>query len=165
MCNKLIVLFKHYAPLCFVGDCQQKHFCHLSLISLREFPQLCQPCPSREASGLTRALRWKYNKELIPKWLKMARQAFIDTYRGVSRTNKGTANMIWWKSFQSPRALSSEGIIAPLRAVPRALVSGATERLLLGIYSKTIRNEMLFLWGETWIDQTKLNSPRTIMVP
>ena len=165
MCNKLIVLFKHYAPLCFVGDCQQKHFCHLSLISLREFPLLCQPCPSREASGLTRALRWKCNKELIQKLLKMARQAFIDTYRGVSRTNKGTANMIWWKSFQSPRALSSEGIIAPLKAVPRALVSGATERLLLGIYSKTIRNKLLFLWGETWIDQTKLNSPRTIMVP
>ena len=64
------------------------------------------------------------------------------TYRGVSSTNKGMANMICWKSLQSSKALSSEVIVAEPKVIPKALVSGATERLLLGMYSKTVGNEM-----------------------
>ena len=61
----------HYAPLCFVEDNQQKHFCHSSLLLLQELTQLCQPCPLREASVQTRALTCRYNEDQVYILLSM----------------------------------------------------------------------------------------------
>ena len=109
---------------------------------------LCYCCKNRHSSvNLARSQRTDSCINLQVQWRSSI--CFVDhvkpgnyTYRGVSRTNKGMANMICWKSLQSFKALSREGIVAEPKAIPRALVSTATERLLLGMYSKTVGNEM-----------------------